>query len=71
MQLNISSLSIEYNYHVHADCQELVQSSLIIVGEIGGNDYNHAFLAGVSKEVIQTFVAPVVDAIASTINVRT
>lgn len=55
--------------NVLADCDELFQRSLFLVGEIGGNDYNHALLAGVSMEVVETFVSPVVDAIVSTVNV--
>ncbi|KAL8108158.1 GDSL esterase/lipase At1g28570-like [Apium graveolens] len=51
-----------------SDCDELFQRSLFVVGEIGGNDYNHALLAGVSMEVVETFVSPVVDAIVSTVN---
>lgn len=52
-----------------ADCDQLFERSVFLVGEIGGNDYNHALLAGVSMEVVQTFVSPVVDAIVSTVNV--
>ncbi|KAK1368768.1 Sinapine esterase [Heracleum sosnowskyi] len=51
-----------------SDCGELFQRSLFLVGEIGGNDYNHALLAGVSMEVVETFVSPVVDAIVSTVD---
>ena len=41
------------------------------MGEIGGNDYNHALLADKTLDDIQTFVNPVINAIAVTINVRT
>lgn len=41
----------------------------MLVGGIGGNDYNHAFLAGISKDLVQTFVPPVVGRIASAITV--
>lgn len=41
----------------------------MLVGEIGGNDYNHALLAGISKDLVQTFVPPVVGRIASVITV--
>ncbi|KAK1375409.1 Sinapine esterase [Heracleum sosnowskyi] len=50
-----------------SDCQKLYKRSVVLVGEIGGNDYNHAFLAGLSKELVQTFVPPVVGRIASAI----
>lgn len=39
------------------------------MGEIGGNDYNHALLAGASKELVQTFVPNVVGRIASAVTV--
>ncbi|KAL1834122.1 hypothetical protein DCAR_0104286 [Daucus carota subsp. sativus] len=51
-----------------SDYDELFERSLFLVGEIGGNDYNHALLAGVSMEVVETFVSPVVAAIVSTVN---
>lgn len=42
------------------------------MGEIGGNDYNHALLNGwKSKEEIRSFVPSVIIAISSAINVRT
>ncbi|XP_050368995.1 GDSL esterase/lipase At1g28600-like [Argentina anserina] len=49
-------------------CNELLSRSLILVGEIGGNDYNHALLAGKSIEQIQTYVPLVIAEISSTIN---
>jgi hypothetical protein len=30
------------------DCREILENSLFIVGEIGGNDYNYGFLIGKS-----------------------
>ncbi|KAA8515153.1 hypothetical protein F0562_018332 [Nyssa sinensis] len=51
-----------------SNCKKLLQSSLVLMGEIGGNDYNHAFLTGRSIEEIQSFVPLVVNVIASTIN---
>lgn len=41
------------------------------MGEIGGNDYNHALLAGRSLEEVQSFMTPVINEIGSAINVRT
>ncbi|THG11562.1 hypothetical protein TEA_016213 [Camellia sinensis var. sinensis] len=38
------------------------------MGEIGGNDYNHAFDSGRNIEEIQSFVPPVINAIGSAIN---
>ncbi|KAK3008746.1 hypothetical protein RJ639_015305 [Escallonia herrerae] len=51
-----------------SDCKELLQSSLILLGEIGGNDYNNPFFARESIEEIQSYVSPVINAIASAIN---
>ncbi|KAL8113093.1 hypothetical protein AgCh_020422 [Apium graveolens] len=50
-----------------SDCEKLYKRSVVLVGEIGGNDYNHALLAGISKDLVQTFVPPVVGRIASVI----
>ncbi|XAR59230.1 Sinapine esterase [Bertholletia excelsa] len=48
-----------------SECKKLLQSSLILMGEIGGNDYNYPLEAMTSLEEIKTFVPPVVNAIAS------
>lgn len=40
------------------------------MGEIGGNDYNHPFLQGHSKEEVLTYVPDVVNSISLAINVR-
>lgn len=40
------------------------------MGEIGGNDYNNALLSGKSIEMVEKYVPSVIEAIASTINVR-
>ena len=39
------------------------------MGEIGGNDYNHALSAGKSVDEIEAYVPFVIKAIISTINV--
>ncbi|XP_071706972.1 GDSL esterase/lipase At1g28570-like [Rutidosis leptorrhynchoides] len=49
------------------DCRHLIQHSLVLMGEIGGNDYNHALMAGKSIEEIKTYVPLVVDVITSAI----
>ncbi|KAM7525044.1 hypothetical protein LguiA_014946 [Lonicera macranthoides] len=54
--------------HTSSDCKELLGNSLVLMGEIGGNDYNHALLADKLLDEIQTFVNPVINAIAVTIN---
>ncbi|XP_019162690.1 PREDICTED: GDSL esterase/lipase At1g28590-like [Ipomoea nil] len=49
-------------------CKEYLESSVILMGEIGGNDYNYAFLQGHPKEEVMSFVPKVITVIASTIN---
>ncbi|KAM2010458.1 hypothetical protein EV2_005059 [Malus domestica] len=51
-----------------SDCNKLLSSSLVLMGEIGGNDYNNALLRGKSIEKVEKYVPLVIDAIASTIN---
>ncbi|XWS11212.1 hypothetical protein CRYUN_Cryun38cG0064900 [Craigia yunnanensis] len=51
-----------------SDCKELLKSSLIVMGEIGGNDYSHAFREGKNTEEVREFVPLVVQIIASAIN---
>ncbi|KAH6790314.1 hypothetical protein C2S51_005320 [Perilla frutescens var. frutescens] len=49
-------------------CKNFLRSSLVVVGEIGGNDYNYAFLQGKSTELVQSFIPQVIKVISSTIN---
>ncbi|CAH9137891.1 unnamed protein product [Cuscuta epithymum] len=51
-----------------SSCKEYLQNSLILMGEIGGNDYNHPFLQGHSKEDVVTYVPNVINAISLAIN---
>nr|GMD11531.1 GDSL esterase/lipase At1g28590-like [Ipomoea batatas]GME21529.1 GDSL esterase/lipase At1g28590-like [Ipomoea batatas] len=51
-----------------SSCKEYLQESLILMGEIGGNDYNHPFLQGHSKEEVLTYVPDVVNSISLAIN---
>ncbi|KAL7211669.1 hypothetical protein ACSBR2_014508 [Camellia fascicularis] len=51
-----------------SNCKKLLRNSLVLMGEIGGNDYNHAFDSGRKIEEIQSFVPPVINAIGSAIN---
>ncbi|XP_076948619.1 GDSL esterase/lipase At1g28580-like [Bidens hawaiensis] len=50
------------------DCKEIIGRSLFLMGEIGGNDYNHALLAGKSLDEVETYVPLVVEAITSAVN---
>nr|GLL24172.1 GDSL esterase/lipase At1g28590-like [Ipomoea trifida] len=49
-------------------CKEYLESSIVLMGEIGGNDYNYAFSQGHSKEEVLSFVPKVVTTIASAVN---
>ncbi|KAL0442676.1 UNVERIFIED_CONTAM: GDSL esterase/lipase [Sesamum latifolium] len=49
------------------DCKGFIETSLVIVGEIGGNDYNHALLGGVKEAEVRSFVPHVVNVIGSAI----
>ncbi|MCD7464971.1 hypothetical protein HAX54_000305 [Datura stramonium] len=49
-------------------CKEFLGNSLILMGEIGGNDYNHPFSEGKSGEEVESFVPAVISAIGLAIN---
>ncbi|MCL7022614.1 hypothetical protein MKW94_021273 [Papaver nudicaule] len=51
------------------DCREFLKTSLILMGEIGTNDYNHPFFQGRNLEEIQTSVPKIIKAISSAIKV--
>ncbi|KAI3926838.1 hypothetical protein MKW92_021616 [Papaver armeniacum] len=51
------------------DCHEYLKTSLILMGEIGGNDYNGPFFQGRGLEEIRTFVPDVIKAISLAIKV--
>ncbi|XBI28010.1 hypothetical protein VPH35_052338 [Triticum aestivum] len=50
-----------------ADCMGMMNQSLFLVGEIGGNDYNIPLLSRVPFEKIRTFTPSVVAKISSTV----
>nr|XP_043623927.1 GDSL esterase/lipase At1g28650-like [Erigeron canadensis] len=50
------------------DCKHFLGNSLVLMGEIGGNDYNHALLAGKSIDDIKSYVPLVIEAIISAVN---
>ncbi|KAL0305658.1 UNVERIFIED_CONTAM: GDSL esterase/lipase [Sesamum radiatum] len=50
-----------------SDCKGFIETSLVLVGEIGGNDYNHALLRGVKEAEVRSFVPHVVNIIGSAI----
>ncbi|MFS7905393.1 putative sinapine esterase [Helianthus anomalus] len=50
------------------DCQHLLQHSLILMGEIGGNDYNHELRAGKPINEVKSFVPLVIKTIIAAVN---
>nr|XP_009411654.1 PREDICTED: GDSL esterase/lipase At1g28600-like [Musa acuminata subsp. malaccensis] len=50
------------------DPKDVLNSSLILMGEIGGNDYNQPFFQGIKLDEIRPFVPSVISAISSGIN---
>ncbi|KAI3796801.1 hypothetical protein L1987_39487 [Smallanthus sonchifolius] len=51
-----------------SDCKHLIGRSLVLVGEIGGNDYNHALESGKSIAEVETYVPFVINTIISVVN---
>ncbi|KAL7606465.1 hypothetical protein Lser_V15G16357 [Lactuca serriola] len=51
-----------------SDCKQLIGQSLVLMGEIGGNDYNHALVAGKSIDEVETYVPFVINTIISAVN---
>ncbi|XP_066168025.1 GDSL esterase/lipase At1g28600-like isoform X3 [Oryza sativa Japonica Group] len=49
------------------DCNDMMNQSLFLVGEIGGNDYNHPLMGGVSIRKIRSFTPSIIAKISSTI----
>ncbi|KAI6705356.1 hypothetical protein NL676_008318 [Syzygium grande] len=52
-----------------SDCKEFLGNSLVLLGEIGGNDYNHPLFMGRDPEEIRDFVPLVVEEIGLAISV--
>ncbi|KAM3394075.1 GDSL esterase/lipase [Capsicum galapagoense] len=51
-----------------SNCKEFLGNSLVLMGEIGGNDYNHPFSQGKTGKKVQSFVPDVIMAIGVAIN---
>ena len=45
------------------NCAEKLKTSMLMVGEIGGNDYNYALLQGKTIEEVRHLVLEIVQAI--------
>ncbi|CAH1434036.1 unnamed protein product [Lactuca virosa] len=54
-----------------SDCRNIIGRSLILMGEIGGGDYNNAIFGDKPIEEAQSYVPLVIDTIISTVNVTT
>ncbi|XP_073107379.1 GDSL esterase/lipase At1g28570-like [Elaeis guineensis] len=52
-----------------SECHDFLNNTLFLMGEIGGNDYNHPFFQGRTVEEITTYVPNVISAISSAIKV--
>ncbi|CDY30822.1 BnaC05g21980D [Brassica napus] len=50
-----------------SDCREMIKNALILMGEIGGNDYNYVFFVGKTIEEVREFVPLVISTISSAI----
>ncbi|GJV90078.1 GDSL esterase/lipase-like protein [Tanacetum coccineum] len=50
------------------DCKSLLQNSLILMGEIGGNDYNHPIIAGKPFDELKSYVPLIINTIVSAIS---
>ncbi|GKB92801.1 SGNH hydrolase-type esterase domain-containing protein [Tanacetum coccineum] len=51
-----------------SDCKNFIGRSLILVGEIGGNDYNYPILEGKPVDELNSLVPLVIDRIISVVN---
>lgn len=52
-----------------ADRKDFIETSLVMVGEIGGNDYKLAFFPKKEVELAHSIIPKVIQVISSTINV--
>ncbi|XP_020974958.1 GDSL esterase/lipase At1g28580 [Arachis ipaensis] len=78
--LNIAtnySLAVQLDWFKHflpsicnssSDCKKVLGSSLFLVGEIGGNDFNHPLFLRKSVEEIKAYIPFVINEISSAIN---
>ncbi|KAL4189439.1 hypothetical protein AMTRI_Chr08g165420 [Amborella trichopoda] len=73
-----SSLNVQLGWFYHllpslcrtdAACKSYFKKSVFLVGEIGGNDYNYAFIQGKSIEQVKSYVPDVINAIMNAASV--
>ncbi|XP_010540489.1 PREDICTED: GDSL esterase/lipase At1g28580-like isoform X2 [Tarenaya hassleriana] len=67
VQLNIFKEILPSLCSPPSDCSEFLSRSLILMGEIGGNDYNYPFFAGKNVDEIREMVPLVINVISSAI----
>ncbi|XP_019175949.1 PREDICTED: GDSL esterase/lipase At1g28590-like [Ipomoea nil] len=67
-QLNWFKEMLQTFCNTPSECKKYLQSSLVLMGEIGGNDYNGAFWQGIPIEEVKPLVPKVIATIASAIN---
>ncbi|GJR45811.1 SGNH hydrolase-type esterase domain-containing protein, partial [Tanacetum coccineum] len=68
VQLAWFKQSLHYFCSNASDCRNLIGRSLILMGEIGGNDYNTPIHQGKPMDEVKSYVPLVIDTIASAIN---
>ncbi|XP_028549942.1 GDSL esterase/lipase At2g27360-like [Dendrobium catenatum] len=64
---NLNPNDIRVNFEF-LESKDIFSRSLFLVGEIGGNDYNHGFLQSWSVEEAKSLVPHVIDTISTAIN---
>lgn len=52
------------------DCRDMIENAMILMGEIGGNDYNYALFNRKTVEEVKELVPLVVTTISSAITVN-
>ncbi|KAK2971811.1 hypothetical protein RJ640_009720 [Escallonia rubra] len=67
IQLDWMSRHLSSICHSNKDCAKKLKHSLFMVGEIGGNDYNYAFLQRKGIEEVKKMVPDVVSAIQNAV----
>ena len=51
-------------------CKSYLNSSLFVVGEFGGNDYNAPLFGGKGMAEVRSYVPQIIDKITSSLEVR-
>jgi hypothetical protein len=70
VQLNSFKESLPSICGSPSDCRDMIENALILMGEIGGNDYNYAFFVDKGIEEIKELMPLVITTISSAITVN-